>query len=117
MPILGSFCQNGDVAHFARRWRMASSWLRRAPFLLLLVASGVQAQSFPSKPLRIITAFTPGSTGDIIARVTAAGMSPLLGQPVVVENRPGAGGLVSAELVAKAPPDGYTILVIQAGFQ
>ena len=97
---------------------MASAWLKRATSpLFFLAASGALAQSFPSKPLRIVTAFTAGSTGDIIARVTASGMTPLLGQSVVVENRPGAGGLVAAEVAAKAPPDGYTLLVIQAGFQ
>jgi tripartite-type tricarboxylate transporter receptor subunit TctC len=75
------------------------------------------AQGFPNKPMRIVTAFTAGSTGDIIARVTAAGMSPLLGQSVVVENRPGAGGVIAAELVARAGTDGHTLLVVQSGVQ
>lgn len=77
----------------------------------------VAAQSFPSKPLRAVTAFTAGSTGDIIARVTAAGMGSLLGQAVVVENRPGAGGVIAAEMVARSAPDGHTLLVIQSGVQ
>ena len=83
----------------------------------LLSCGPSPAQEFPSKPVRIITSYTAGSTGDIIARVLSSGMSPLLAQPVIVENRPGAGGLVAAELVARSSPDGYTLLLIQAGFQ
>jgi tripartite-type tricarboxylate transporter receptor subunit TctC len=75
------------------------------------------AQTYPSKPLRLVTGFAAGSTGDVIARVTASGMSTLMGQPIVVENRAGGGGMVSAELVARAAPDGYTLLLIASGVQ
>lgn len=85
--------------------------------LLAFFCTASGAQEFPAKPLRIVTSFTAGSTGDVIARVVSAGISPLLAQPVVVENRPGAGGLVAAELVARSAPDGYTLLLVQAGFQ
>ena len=68
------------------------------------------ADSYPSKPIKAIVPFAPGSTTDQIGRAFAAKMTELLGQPVVIENRPGANGLIGADLVAKAPADGYTIL-------
>jgi len=81
-------------------------------FLLLLVLSApaaLHAQAWPSKPIRYIVPFAPGGTTDILGRMVAAGLSTVLGQPVVVENKPGqAGSLGSAEL-ARAAPDGYTL--------
>jgi tripartite-type tricarboxylate transporter receptor subunit TctC len=70
----------------------------------------VIADNYPSKPIKAIVPFAPGSTTDQIGRAFAAKMSETLGQPVVVENRPGANGLIGADFVAKAPADGYTIL-------
>lgn len=67
-------------------------------------------QDYPMKPVRILVAFPAGSTGDIIARVAGQKLSESLGQPVIVENRGGAGGNLGAQMVAKAAPDGYTIL-------
>ena len=67
------------------------------------------AQSFPSKPIRFIVGFPPGGAVDIIARTIAPGMADVLGQQVVVDNRPGANGIIGTELIAKAPADGYTI--------
>ena len=69
------------------------------------------AQPFPSKPIRMIAPSSPGGPVDVIARVLAPGMSETLGQQVIVENRAGAAGLIGAELVAKAPADGYTVLL------
>lgn len=69
------------------------------------------ADSYPSRPIRVIVGFGPGAVADIIARVTAAEMSKTLGQQLVVENRPGAGSSLGAEFVARAPKDGYTLLM------
>ena len=78
-----------------------------APF----AAPDAFAQKFPSKPLRILVTIGPGSVGDIISRVMADPLSRQMGQPVVVDNRPGAGGNVAAELAARAPADGYTLFL------
>lgn len=74
-----------------------------------LAASVTFAQAYPSKPIKIIVPFAPGGTTDIVARIMAAKMSPILGQPVIVENRAGAGGSIGANEIAKAPADGYII--------
>ena len=75
-----------------------------------LASTLVLADNYPSKPIKAIVPFAPGSTTDQIGRAFAVKMSELLGQPVVIENRPGANGLIGADFVAKAPADGYTIL-------
>ncbi len=80
-----------------------------------LGASGAHAQSYPNKAIHIIVPFTPGSATDITARAVAQQMSVKLGQPVVVDNKPGAGGTIGAAQVAKAAPDGYTLLVHSSG--
>jgi len=77
---------------------------------LAAFASGVFAQGFPNKPVRIVVAFTPGSSTDIIGRAVAAKLQEMWGQPVVVENRAGAGGSVGSASVLREPPDGYTLL-------
>lgn len=74
-----------------------------------LAASVVFAQAYPNKPIKLIIPFAPGGTTDIVGRIMAAKLSPILGQPVIVENRAGAGGSIGAGEIAKAPPDGYTI--------
>jgi tripartite-type tricarboxylate transporter receptor subunit TctC len=78
--------------------------------LLALAAGGALAQSYPTKPVRLIISFTPGSSTDIIGRAVAAKLQEMWGQPVVAENRPGAGGTVGSEFVVRSDPDGYTLL-------
>jgi len=84
-------------------------------FLLLLGAGGAVAQAFPAKPIRVIIPFVAGGSSDIVGRAIAAKLQEHLGQPAVVENRPGANGAIAAEFVAKAEPDGYTVLVGSIG--
>jgi tripartite-type tricarboxylate transporter receptor subunit TctC len=78
-------------------------------------ASGAHAQTYPTKPVHVIVPFTPGSATDVVARTVAQALSTRMGQVFVVENRPGAGGTIGANLVAKAAPDGYTLLVNSSG--
>ena len=69
------------------------------------------AQKYPDKPIRFIVPFPPGGGNDILARMLAPKMSESLGQPVVIDNRAGAGGNIGTDLAAKSPPDGYTIVI------
>ena len=92
---------------FARR---AVSFAAGA-LLALAVVHGVAAQPYPSKPVRIIVPYTPGGSNDVLARLVAKHMQEALKQPFVVENKPGASGQIGAEAGAKAPADGYTLLV------
>jgi tripartite-type tricarboxylate transporter receptor subunit TctC len=76
----------------------------------------VSAQNFPTKPVRIVVPFTPGGTSDVVARTLAQKMSESWGQPVIIETRTGAGGAIGTALVAKATPDGHTLLISSAAF-
>jgi tripartite-type tricarboxylate transporter receptor subunit TctC len=84
-------------------------------FALTGFSTASLAQAYPAKPVRIVVGFSAGSTTDLIGRVMATKMGEGLGQPAVMENRPGAGANIAAELVSKAPPDGYTVLLANAG--
>ena len=95
--------------------KFASKW---APALCaaLLGAGAAQAQQYPTKVVRVIVPFAPGGGSDITARVFSAKLSEYLGQQFIVDNRGGAAGLIGMELTAKAPPDGYTIMMMSASF-
>jgi tripartite-type tricarboxylate transporter receptor subunit TctC len=93
---------------------------RRFQVLCLVAAASVSAaagaQTWPAKPVRLVVPYTPGASNDTLSRATAQSMAPLLGQSIVIDNRPGAGGMIGAENVARAEPDGYSILNVQASF-
>lgn len=82
---------------------------------LVLSAGLALAQGYPNKPIKIVVPFTAGSATDIMARIVGEKLSAAWGQPVVVDNKPGAGGTVGSALVAKSDPDGYTLLVVSTG--
>jgi tripartite-type tricarboxylate transporter receptor subunit TctC len=87
-------------------------WKGTAAVCLTAVAMTGAAQQYPAKPVRLIVPLAPGGTTDIMARIMSTHLGTALGQPVVAENRAGAGGTVGTDIVAKSPPDGYTILII-----
>ena len=90
---------------------MRSLWIRCIAALVLCGCGQVMAQNFPNKPIKILVPFPAGGTVDFFARTLAPKLSEALGQTVLVENRPGAGGNIATEAVAKATPDGYTLLM------
>jgi len=111
-PPLSLSSHSGPKAKFGRRPFL--TYLARSLAGSFVWASAVKAQSvdvYPSRPIRIIVSFAPGSATDTVARVFGQKISTFLGQSVVVENRPGAVGIIGADAVAKAPADGYTLLV------
>jgi len=83
--------------------------VKKLLFVLVFVAGTANAQSWPSKPLRYIVPFPPGAFNDTLARILASELPKTLGQPVVVDNRPGGNTIIGTEMAAKSPPDGYTL--------
>jgi tripartite-type tricarboxylate transporter receptor subunit TctC len=90
-------------------WSIAATTLA---FLLSLFATGAQAQSFPNRSIKIVVPATPGGAIDVIARLVGDKLTVALGQPVVIENKPGASNNLGTDLVAKSPPDGYTLVIV-----
>ena len=92
-------------------------WNRLLLALLVALAlpGAAPAQSYPNKPIRLVVGYSPGGGNDLIARIVAARLQARLGQPVIVDNKPGAQSIVAAEIVARAAPDGYTLLVAPSG--
>ena len=95
---------------------MAKSIAKYALAAMFFIAgSSTHAQSYPNKPVRIIVPSSPGDGADLLARAHATPLQQALGQPFIVENRAGAGGVIGSEMVAKSPADGYTLIVAHAG--
>lgn len=97
---------------FRRLYRLTVPALLAVILSVLTVPAAAQSQAdFPRRPLRMVVPYPPGGSTDIVGRIVAAKLSESLGQPVIVDNRPGAGGNVGSDSVAKSPPDGYTLLM------
>jgi tripartite-type tricarboxylate transporter receptor subunit TctC len=94
---------------------LSRSHITLCSVILLAACLPAHAQSYPAKPIRMIVGFAPGGGTDVTARVIASPLAERLGQRVVVDNRPGADGVVGGDIVAKSPPDGYTILMVNSG--
>jgi tripartite-type tricarboxylate transporter receptor subunit TctC len=88
------------------------SWIALAPFLLALSVAGAGAQNYPNRPIKLVMPYAPGGIIDFAGRKIAQYLADALGQPVVAENHPGAGGMLGTDMVARSAPDGYTLVIM-----
>ncbi len=96
--------------------RGTKAWGELAPMLLLACAPLCSAQDYPVKPVRIVIGFPPGGPNELTARPVAQKLQEFLGQPFILDHRPGANSIIATELVAKSPPDGYALLFVSTAF-
>ncbi|MES2563731.1 MAG: tripartite tricarboxylate transporter substrate-binding protein, partial [Pseudomonadota bacterium] len=96
--------------------RSIATWSLAASLVALMSATCAIAQPYPTRPLRIVVPFAAGGGSDVVARLVAQKLTESLGQPVIVDNRPGAGANIGIGIAAKAPPDGYTLLLSSSAF-
>jgi tripartite-type tricarboxylate transporter receptor subunit TctC len=117
LPAIRENVRNRSVGHHGVPGRRACRQLLAAVICAFLVTAcaHVSAQSYPSRPIRVVIPFGAGGNPDALTRPLAQKMYQALGQPVVIDNRPGASGMIGIELVAKSPPDGYTLLSAPSG--
>lgn len=97
------------------RGRLRAASIVAAAFACVAAAPSVIAQEYPNRPFKIVVPYPPGGQADVIGRLLCQNLNELLNQQCVIENRPGAGGIPGTEIVVKAPPDGYTLLIADAG--
>src|SRR2546423_1114652 len=109
------FCVVFARGQTSRSMWSAARWQYVLAALVLSFAAGAQAQTYPLKPIRVVVPLAPGGGNDTLARFISKQLSDGLAQQVIVENRPGGGGLVGGEYVARAAPDGYTLVVGGSG--
>src|SRR5689334_17075262 len=100
----------GTRPGMTRKAIMTRHTLALAALLAVLCAQSAHSQTYPNRPIRLLVPFAAGGAVDVLARLLGGKLSDQVGQPIIVENRPGAGGTLAADAVAKSPPDGYTIL-------
>ena len=115
MELLPQMMMSLDSAKNSTRMKHTFSRLAVALALGTAALSAVAADAWPSKPIRFVVPFGPGGANDLVARAVAEAASKQLGQPIIVENKLGAGSVLGADLVAKASPDGYTFLAPAGG--
>ncbi|MGE0799844.1 MAG: Bug family tripartite tricarboxylate transporter substrate binding protein [Lautropia sp.] len=99
----------------ARRTALVAAFAVLAPLLVAAPPAAAQDASFPSRPIRFVVPYPPGGGNDDVARMLSARVGEYLGQPVVVENKPGASGMIAGEFVSRSAPDGYTIMIDHSG--
>src|SRR5438105_4654351 len=113
-PLSRRRCSGWTNDGYRRSSMMARRWnpLLAALFAVALVLSaGASAQTYPSKPIKLVVTFPAGGGADFVGRVIASKLTDALGQPVVIDNRAGAGGMVGNDVIAKSVPDGYSLLL------